>query len=225
MSASARLSVRLQDIAQSLAEVLDEVAGEPIAFVLVLQADKAAQYVSNCDRKDGRELIESLLARWKAGRADIPAHMNPDLRPPQAGQRSNSAAPTQAAQHLLQDTDRKLFDALARDPNARQHARDSAEAIKDAQAAAELVEALRWYGEQARLARLIHSEGDAGRHALAADGGEKARAALSRAPGTTVTPDQLQAIKQFMEFGQERQAAYFCPGGWAYEQLKPLVKP
>ena len=85
MSASARLRVRLQDIAQSLAEVLDEVAGEPIAFVLVLNADKTAQYISNCDRKDGRELIESLLARWKAGRADIPAHMNPDLRPPQAG--------------------------------------------------------------------------------------------------------------------------------------------
>lgn len=81
MSASARLSVRLQDIAQSLAEVLDEVAGEPIAFVLVLNADKTAQYISNCDRKDGRELIESLLARWKAGRADIPAHYNPDLRP------------------------------------------------------------------------------------------------------------------------------------------------
>lgn len=85
MSASARLSVRLQDIAQSLAEVLDEVAGEPIAFVLVLNADKVAQYVSNCDRKDGRELIESLLARWKAGRADIPAHYNPDLGPQHAG--------------------------------------------------------------------------------------------------------------------------------------------
>ena len=79
MSASARLSVRLQDIAQSLGEVLDEVAGEPIAFVLVLSADKTAQYISNCDRKDGRELIESLLARWSAGRADIPAHYNPDL--------------------------------------------------------------------------------------------------------------------------------------------------
>lgn len=38
---------------------------------------------------------------------------------------------------------------------------------------------LAWYGEQARLARLIHSEGDAGRHAIAADGGERARAALS----------------------------------------------
>ena len=85
MSASARLSVRLQDIAQSLSEVLDEVAGEPIAFVLVLNADKVAQYVSNCDRKDGRELIESLLARWAAGRADIPAHYNPDLGPQQAG--------------------------------------------------------------------------------------------------------------------------------------------
>ena len=82
MSASARLSVRMQDIAQSLADVLTDVAGEPVPFVLVLQADKAAQYVSNCDRKDGSELIESLLARWKAGRADIPAHYNPDLRTP-----------------------------------------------------------------------------------------------------------------------------------------------
>ena len=85
MSASARLSVRLQDVAQSLAEVLDEIAGEPIAFVLVLNADKVAQYISNCGRQDGCELIESLLARWKAARADIPAHYNRDLRPPQAG--------------------------------------------------------------------------------------------------------------------------------------------
>ena len=74
MSASARLSVRLQAIAQALEDTLNEAAGEPCAFVLVLQADGVAQYVSNADREDGRELIESLLARWKAGRADIPAH-------------------------------------------------------------------------------------------------------------------------------------------------------
>lgn len=80
MTSSARLSVRLQDIAQSLADVLGDVAGEPVPFVLVLQVDKVAQYISNCDRKDGSELIEGLLARWKAGRADIPAHYNPDLR-------------------------------------------------------------------------------------------------------------------------------------------------
>jgi hypothetical protein len=85
MSASLNLSLRMQDIAQSLADVLADVAGEPIAFVLVLSADNTAQYVSNCKREEGSELIESLLARWKAGRADIPAHYNPDLRPPQAG--------------------------------------------------------------------------------------------------------------------------------------------
>lgn len=37
---------------------------------------------------------------------------------------------------------------------------------------------LTWYGENARLCRLIHSEGDLGRNNLAADGGERARAAL-----------------------------------------------
>lgn len=42
--------------------------------------------------------------------------------------------------------------------------------------------ALAWYGEQARIARLIHSEGDAGRQALAGDGGKKARAALEAKP-------------------------------------------
>ena len=80
MSASARLSVRLQDIAQSLSEVLNEAAGEPCAFVLVLQADGVAQYVSNASRQDGRELLQSLMDRWDAKRADIPAHYNPDLR-------------------------------------------------------------------------------------------------------------------------------------------------
>lgn len=85
MSASLNLSLRMQDIAQSLADVLADVAGEPIAFVLVLSADNTAQYVSNCNRKDGRDLIESLLERWKAGRADIPAHYNPDLPKSHAG--------------------------------------------------------------------------------------------------------------------------------------------
>jgi hypothetical protein len=41
-----------------------------------------------------------------------------------------------------------------------------------------LEEALGWYGEQARLCRLIHSGGDAGRNALSEDGGKRARKAL-----------------------------------------------
>lgn len=45
-----------------------------------------------------------------------------------------------------------------------------------------LAAALAWYGEQSRLARLIHSEGDAGRQALAQDGGTLARTTLNGAP-------------------------------------------
>lgn len=45
---------------------------------------------------------------------------------------------------------------------------------------AELVEALRWYGEVGRLARLITREGDAGRAAISADGGQRAAAALAK---------------------------------------------
>ena len=45
-------------------------------------------------------------------------------------------------------------------------------------------EALEWYGEQARLVRLVHREGDAARHALDADGGKRAREALAAS-----TPD------------------------------------
>lgn len=82
---SQRLSLAMQDIANGLNEYLKVIAGEEIAFVLIIQADKVAQYVSNASRADGTELIEDLLNRWKANRADIPAHYNPDLRPPQAG--------------------------------------------------------------------------------------------------------------------------------------------
>lgn len=79
LSTSARLSLMLQDLAASISTILHDVTGDDLAFVLVIQADKTAQYISNASRKDGTELIESLLARWKAGRADIPAHYNPDL--------------------------------------------------------------------------------------------------------------------------------------------------
>tara|TARA_R110000772_G_scaffold30806_5_gene76491 strand:+ start:2564 stop:2827 length:264 start_codon:yes stop_codon:yes gene_type:complete len=57
---------------------------------------------------------------------------------------------------------------------------DAADSIDALEArVAELEGALEWYGENARLCRLIHSEGDPGRHALAEDGGKRAKAALS----------------------------------------------
>ena len=79
MSQSAQVSLILQRLAQEISATLRHAAGEELAFVLIVSADKTAQYVSNTKRADGVELIESLLARWKAGRADIPAHFNPDL--------------------------------------------------------------------------------------------------------------------------------------------------
>ena len=73
------LSIALQAMAGSIHNTLQDAAGEPVAFVLVLQTGVVAQYISNTTRADGTDLIESLLARWKAGRSDIPAHYNPDL--------------------------------------------------------------------------------------------------------------------------------------------------
>lgn len=56
-------------------------------------------------------------------------------------------------------------------------------ALRSANTHQALVDALEWYGEQARLCRLIHQEGDAGRHALNDDGGKRAREALALATG------------------------------------------
>lgn len=75
-----KLSLSLQDIAALVEDEIQLRAGEPCAFVLVVQAGKTAQYISNASREDGAKLIESLLVRWKANRADIPAHYNPDLK-------------------------------------------------------------------------------------------------------------------------------------------------
>lgn len=74
------VSLVMQELAAGINDVLKETAGQDVAFVLVLQVDGAAQYVSNANREGGKALIESLLERWKAGRADIPAHYNPDLK-------------------------------------------------------------------------------------------------------------------------------------------------
>lgn len=80
MTASLRFSLHAQAIAQALGETLQEICGEPVVFMLVVQADKVAQYVANGDRRDCQKLLEELLERWKANRADIPAHYNPDLK-------------------------------------------------------------------------------------------------------------------------------------------------
>lgn len=48
-----------------------------------------------------------------------------------------------------------------------------------------LIDALEWYAVQVRDCRKITPEGDKARHALDADGGHRARHAISRAEGRT----------------------------------------
>lgn len=74
---SMSLLVRMQEIADFLNEALEEVDGESVPFLLLLKTGRAAQYLCNCSSKDAHGLIESLLDSWKAGRADIPAHIDP----------------------------------------------------------------------------------------------------------------------------------------------------
>lgn len=80
MDKSIKVSLALQDIAGCLEDVLENITGERIAFVLVVSVGNTAQYASNANRTDGTQLLEDLLGRWKANRADIPAHYNPDLK-------------------------------------------------------------------------------------------------------------------------------------------------
>lgn len=74
------VSLSIQHLAAMIDDHLKQVAGERIAFALVIHVDGTAQYTSNCRRDDGIVMIEDLLSRWKTGRADIPAHYNPDLK-------------------------------------------------------------------------------------------------------------------------------------------------
>lgn len=73
------ISTHLQYLATAIDEALTDTAGNRCTFVLMVCHGGVAQYVSNASRSDGTVLIEILLERWKQGRADIPAHYNPDL--------------------------------------------------------------------------------------------------------------------------------------------------
>lgn len=68
-------------------------------------------------------------------------------------------------------------------------------------------EALQWYQEQARLARLIHSEGDKGRHALAEDGGKRAEQALAAEPAEHVykTPESMHEASDMYKPADEQR--------------------
>jgi hypothetical protein len=77
-TATTRLSLRLQDIAGSLEDAIYEITGERHPFMLFVETDAVVQFVSNGAQPAGGPL-DTLLKRLDAGRADIPAHYNPDI--------------------------------------------------------------------------------------------------------------------------------------------------
>lgn len=75
------VSAQLQRIAGEVSASLDHAAGEPVTFFLLVQtSDGVVQYVSNAPRDGAKLLMTTQLEHWARGKADIPAHYNPDLK-------------------------------------------------------------------------------------------------------------------------------------------------
>jgi hypothetical protein len=74
VTADVAVSQRLQDLARELDRQLEDIAGEPVGFTLIVYTSPRASYISNVDRKVAIREMLRLLAAWRAGMPDIPAH-------------------------------------------------------------------------------------------------------------------------------------------------------
>jgi hypothetical protein len=71
------VSESMQILAKLLGGMLEDIAGKPMGFsLLVFNAEEGSRmnYVSNCDRDEVHTALKSLLAGWEAGMPDIPSH-------------------------------------------------------------------------------------------------------------------------------------------------------
>lgn len=69
-----KVSLALQDIARELDTRIEGVAGKKIAFSLFVWTDGRCNYVSTADRQEVIHVLEGMIAGWKKGMPDIPAH-------------------------------------------------------------------------------------------------------------------------------------------------------
>lgn len=76
---SKALSAHLQQVASELQLTLDTAAGTAVSFVLLIEVEGVAQYLSNCERSSSVEFMREYAKRLEGTRADIPPHYNPDL--------------------------------------------------------------------------------------------------------------------------------------------------
>lgn len=71
------VSESMQSLADTLNGLLEDIAGKPMGFSLIVfnaEAGSRMNYVSNCDRQEVINAMKSLLAGWEQGMPDIPAH-------------------------------------------------------------------------------------------------------------------------------------------------------
>lgn len=71
------VSESLREIADELSTKLEQVAGQPMSFSLVVfnaVAGSRMNYISNCRRDDAHAALKSLITGWEQGMPDIPAH-------------------------------------------------------------------------------------------------------------------------------------------------------
>ncbi len=75
--ASLAVSKNLRRLAEALADALEDIAGRPMHFTLVVfgtEAGDACSYITTCDRESSIRELSTLLETLKAEVPDIPAH-------------------------------------------------------------------------------------------------------------------------------------------------------
>lgn len=70
-----KVSEAAQGICARLDAEISDIAGEPVAFSLFIWTGGRCTYVSTApDRREIIAVLEAMVAGWKAGMPDIPAH-------------------------------------------------------------------------------------------------------------------------------------------------------
>ena len=69
-----QLSRDLKGIAKRLDKMIEQSAGQRVAFTLMVYTDGRASYLSTASREDSIREMKKLIEMWEAGMPDIPAH-------------------------------------------------------------------------------------------------------------------------------------------------------
>ena len=76
-SVDRKISNELNTLAETVDALLQEIAGEPVGFSLLVypkHIESRVSYIGNCDREESTEALKQLLGYWDKGMPDIKAH-------------------------------------------------------------------------------------------------------------------------------------------------------